>query len=135
MRPCTATIMSTCSATASRPKGRVGLVDEPMTLGTPARSQHVGHVPAAATLDVEGVDGPAVQHGQGVVDRQALVEPVGVQGDLDVVLLGDPQRGVERAGVRADVLVHLEPADAGLEQAPRAAAPGARPSRGRGSRR
>ncbi len=76
--------------------------------------QHIGHVAAAAALDVEGVDRPAVEHPEGVLDGQALVEAVGVQGDLDVVLLGHPQRGVQRAGVRSHVLVHLEAAGAAL---------------------
>ena len=76
--------------------------------------QHVRYVPAAAALDVEGVDGAPVEHAQGVLDGQALVQPVAVQGDLDVVLLGDPQRGVERAGVGAHVLVHLEAGRAAL---------------------
>jgi hypothetical protein len=37
-----------------------------------------------------------------------------VQGDLDVVLLGDAQRGVQRTCVRPHVLVHLETAGAAL---------------------
>ncbi len=71
---------------------------------------------AAAAFDVEGVDRASIEDAEGVGDRQALVEAVGVQRDLHVVLLGDAQRGVERASVRAGVLVHLEPADAALLQ-------------------
>ena len=71
---------------------------------------------AAAALDVEGVDGAAVEHRQGVLDRQALVQAVGVQRHLHVVLLGHPQRGVQRPGVRAHVLVHLEAARPALDQ-------------------
>ncbi len=78
--------------------------------------EHVGDVPAAAALDVEGVDGAAVQHAQGVLDGEALVEAVAVQGDLDVVLLGHPQRGVQGAGVRAHVLVDLEAGRTALGQ-------------------
>ena len=85
--------------------------------------QHVRHVPAAAALDVEGVDGAAVQRREGVLDRQALVQPVAVQRDLDVVLLGHRSAVSSGAGVRAHVLVHLEPARAALA-APRPAAPG-----------
>ena len=39
-----------------------------------------------------------------------------MQRDLDVVLLGDAQRGVERASVGPGVLVHLETADAALDE-------------------
>jgi hypothetical protein len=78
------------------------------------RLQHVGHMTAAAALDAEGVDRAAFEHAQGVLDRQALVQPLAVQGDLDVVLLGDPQGGVQGSGVGAHVLVHLEAAGASL---------------------
>ena len=113
-------------------QGRVG--GRADHVGHAGQLQHVGHVPTAATLDVEGVDGAAVQHAQRVVDRQALVEPVGVQGDLDVVLLGDVQRRVEGAGVGAHVLVHLEPARAALDQRLDQRRLVATTSRGRGSR-
>ncbi len=39
------TIMPKCSPSASRPKGRVGLVEEPMTLGTPAIFSTLGTWP------------------------------------------------------------------------------------------
>lgn len=65
---------------------------------------------ATAALDVEGVDGPAVQHAEGVLDGEALVEAVAVQGDLDVVFVGDPQGGVQGPGVGPHVLVDLETA-------------------------
>ncbi len=48
--------------------------------------------------------------------RETLVEAVGVQRDLHVVLLGHPQRGIQRAGVRTHVLVHLETAGPTLDQ-------------------
>ena len=43
--PWTATIIASCSATASRPNGSVGFVDEPMTCGTPASSSTSGTCP------------------------------------------------------------------------------------------
>ena len=89
-------------------------------VGHSGELQHVGHVTTAAALDVEGVDGAAGQHAQRVFHRQALVEAVGVQRDLHVELLGHVERGVEGAGVRAHVFVHLEPAcpafDQGLDE-------------------
>ena len=66
-------------------------------------------------------------------DRHSF-SPSRVQGDLDVVLLGDPQRRVQRAGVGAHVLVHLEAARAALGQRLDQRARRARTSRGPGSR-
>ena len=72
--------------------------------------EDVRRMTAAAPLHVVRVQDPAVEHGEGVLDGHGLVEPVGVEGDLDVELVGDAQRGVDRAQGRAGVLVHLEPA-------------------------
>ena len=58
---------------------------------------------STATLDVEGVDRATGEHIQGVVDRQALVETVGVQRDLHVVALGDVQRCIEGTRVSAQM--------------------------------
>ena len=63
-----------------------------MTFATPASVEHVGDVPAAAALDVVGVHDASVDDGQGVRHGEVLVEPVGVDGDLDVVFRGDPER-------------------------------------------
>ena len=76
-------------------QGRVGR--RPDDVGHAGEFEHVRHVPAAAPLDVVGVHGPAVDDVEGVGERQVLVQPVGVQAHLDVVLVGDPQRGVEGA--------------------------------------
>ena len=103
-------------------------------VGHTGELQHVGHVAAAAALDVEGVDGATVQHAQRVVHREAFVEAVGVQRDLHVELLGDVERGVERPGVRAHVLVHLEPAGAALHQRLDQRRLARTTNRGRGSR-
>ena len=85
----------------------VGLADEP---------DGVRHVPAAAALDVVGVDGPAVDRGDRVLQLGALVQPVGVERDADVVGLGEAQRVVDQLRVRAVVLVDLEPARPGIQE-------------------
>ena len=50
--------------------------------------EQVGRVAAAAALDVERVDRAAAERVVGVLDRQRLVEPVGVDRELDVVGVG-----------------------------------------------
>ena len=95
-------------------QGRVGRRAD--HVADPGQLQHVGHMTAAAALDVERVDHPAVQHRQGVGHHHRLVQPVGVQCDLHVVLLGDGERGVQCARMSAGVLVHLQPAGAALDQ-------------------
>ena len=89
-------------------EGRVGGRGEDVRLA--GQAHHIGRMAAARALDVVRVDRPAVDHAQRVLDEQPLVESVGVQADLHVVGVGDAQGHVERGGVRADVLVDLEPA-------------------------
>ena len=76
----------------------------------PGELQHVRGMPAAAPLHVVRVQDASVEHGEGVLDRHRLVEAVGVERDLDVVLVGHAQGGVDRPQGRAGVLVHLQSA-------------------------
>ena len=71
---------------------------------------------AAAALDVVGVDGPAVDRGDRVLELGALVQPVGVERDGDVVRVGEAEDVVDELRVGAVVLVDLEAARAGVEQ-------------------
>ncbi len=71
---------------------------------------------AAAPLDVVGVDRPAGDGRDRVLELGRLVEAVGVEGDRDVVGLGEAQDVVDELGVGAVVLVDLEAARAGIEQ-------------------
>ena len=48
-------------------------------------------------------------------EEAGLVERVGVDGDLDVVLVGHRQAGVDDGGRGAPVLVELQAAGAGLD--------------------
>ncbi|CAB4862041.1 unannotated protein [freshwater metagenome] len=80
--------------------------------------QDVGGMTAAAALDMEGVDRPPVNHRDGVGDGQCLVEAVGVEGDLDVELVGNAQGRVDGAEGGASVLMHLEAARMGHERLP-----------------
>ncbi len=51
----------------------------------------VGGVTAARTFGVVGVDGAARDGADGVFDEAGLVEGIGVDGDLDVKLVGDTE--------------------------------------------
>ena len=87
----------------------------------------VGGVAAAGAFRVIGVDRPAVDGGDGVLDEARLVERVGVNGDLNVELVGDGEAGVDCRRRRAPVLVQLQAAGAGadllLQRAGKAAIP------------
>ncbi len=71
---------------------------------------------AADALDVEGVDDPVAERGQRVGDREALVEAVGVDRELDVLAVGDVERAAHLLGAGADVLVDLQAAAAGAQR-------------------
>ena len=64
--------------------------------------QQVRRVPAAAALDVERVDRAAAERRERVLDRERLVEAVGVDRELDVVAVGEVERAADllRPGAR-----------------------------------
>ena len=59
--------------------------------GSRTSPMQVRHVAAAAALDVVGVDGPAGDRGDRVLELGDLVQAVGVERDRDVVRVGEPQ--------------------------------------------
>ena len=61
--------MSRCSSSVLTVKGRVGLVDDGSTFGSPRDPDDVGRMAAAGALGVEGVDGAALEGGDGVLDE------------------------------------------------------------------
>ena len=74
----------------------------------------VRRVPAAGTLDVEGVDRPAADRARSsTADVAGLVERVGVQRDLQPPLVGGGQCGVDGGRSGTPVLVQLVAAGAG----------------------
>ena len=114
--PWLSTVIGTCSAAVWTPNGRVGVVDEHRIEGSRTRPQEVRHVAAARPLDVVRVDRPAGDRRHRVLELGALVEPVGVEADGDVALVRVAQDPVDEVGVRAVVLVDLEPDGARLDQ-------------------
>ena len=111
----TAATIAACSAAVSTPNGTVGVVEEVRIRSRPASAQEVGRVAAAGALDVEGVDGATGERGQRPLDREHLVEAVGVDRELDVVAVTDVQRGADLRRPRADVLVDLQRGAAGAQ--------------------
>ena len=75
----------------------------------------VRRMPATGALGVVGVDRAAGDRPNGVFEEAGLVQRVGVDRKLHVVLVGDAQAGVDHGRRRAPVLVHLEAAGAGLD--------------------
>jgi hypothetical protein len=65
-------------------------------------------VPAAAALDVEGVDRPPAERRVGVLEGERLVEAVRVDGELDVLAVGDVERAADLVRAGGDVLVDLQ---------------------------
>src|SRR5437016_4354463 len=68
----------------------------------------VGGVSASGPLGVVGMDRSSAKSGERVFDEARFVQGVGMNGDLDVVLLGDREAAIDRAGCRSPVLVQLE---------------------------
>ena len=88
--------MSRCSSSVLTVYGRVGLVELGRTFGSPQTRMMSGRVPAAGALGVVGVDRAALERGDRVVDEARLVERVGVDRDLDV-LVARRRRGSSRS--------------------------------------
>ncbi len=110
--------MSRCSSTVLTVCGRVGLVDDGSTLGCRGDGDDVRRVPAARALGVVGVDRPAGDRPQRVLDEAGLVQRVGVDRDLHARPPPTRQAGVDRGRRGAPVLVQLEPGRAGPQLLP-----------------
>ena len=95
--------------------GRVGLVLDGSTWGRAGHADDVGGMAAAGAFGVVGVDRPAGDGGDGVLDEAGLVQRVGVDGDLHVEAVGDAQAAVDGGGRRAPVFVQLQAAGAGAD--------------------
>jgi hypothetical protein len=68
--------------------GRVGLVEDGRR-STGRDLDDIGRMAAAGAFGVEGVDGAALEGADGVLDEAALVQRVGVEHHLHVVVVGD----------------------------------------------
>ena len=73
-----------------------------------AHADDVGRVPSARAFRVIGVDCPPLECRDRIVDEAGLVQRVGVNRDLHIVLVGDAQTAVDGGGSRTPVLVELQ---------------------------
>ena len=78
-----------------------------------AHADDVGRVAAAGAFGVVRVDRASLERRNRIVDEAGLVERVGVNGDLHVVLIGHGQAAVDGRRRRAPVFVQLQPDGAG----------------------
>src|SRR3546814_2292341 len=69
---------------------------------------------AARALGMEGVDGPPLEGGYGVLDKAAFVERVGVDHHLHVHPVRHRQAAVDGGGRGAPILMQLERGGPGL---------------------
>ena len=84
-------------------------------MAQPGDLDDVGRVAAAGALGVEGVDGAALERGDGVLDEAGFVQRVGVDHHLHVETIGHRQAVVDRRGRGAPVLVQLQAGRAGAD--------------------
>src|SRR6202011_1651039 len=63
---------------------------------------------AAGAFGMEGMDGAALERGDGVLDEARLIERVGVDHHLHVVVVGDRQAAIDRCRGGSPVLVQLQ---------------------------
>ena len=96
-------------------KGRVGLVDDGRTFGNPHTLMISGACPPPAPLGMVGMNGAALERRYRVLDIAGLVQGIGVDGDLDVIVVGHGERAVDRGRRRAPVFVEFEPHGSGFE--------------------
>src|SRR5690554_1810769 len=80
-----------------------------------AGGNDVRGVAAAGAFGVEGVNAAAFEGGQGVFHKAGFVQGVGVDGHLDVVLVGHGQAVVDAGRSGAPVFVQFEADDAGFD--------------------
>ena len=93
--------------------GRVGRARQ--QVGLAADPHHVGRVAAAGAFAVVDVHDPAVDGGDGVLVVAGLVQRVGVDLDLEVVLVGELHGGLDGGRRGRPVLVDLEARGAGQD--------------------
>ena len=74
-----------------------------------------GTGPATGTFGVIGVNGAALEGGEGGFDEAGFVEGVGVDRHLHIVLIGDTQAVVDTRRGGAPVFVQFETDGAGLD--------------------
>src|SRR5262245_30242671 len=78
-------------------------------IGLTTHAQNVRGMPAPGTFCVVSMDGTTAEGGDRVLDKSSLVQRVGVNCYLYIVLFCHPQTAVDGGGCCAPVLVQLQP--------------------------
>src|SRR5262249_7337361 len=72
-------------------------------------------MPATSPFRVKGVNGPTLEGGDGVFDKAALIQRVGVDDNLYVHVIGDRETAIDGSGSRTPVFMKLQRTNAGLD--------------------
>src|SRR5260221_8256132 len=71
-------------------------------------------MPAAGAFGMKGVNGSALEGRDCIFDKPALVQGVGVNGNLHIHLIRDREAAIDGGGRSAPIFMKVEPAGAGL---------------------
>ena len=74
-----------------------------------AHPDDVGGVPTACAFGVVGVDAAIFEGGDGVFHKACFVQGISVDGDLNIIVFGNVEAGVDRRWGGAPVFVQLQP--------------------------
>ncbi len=81
----------------------------------PAHLDDVRGMPATGPFGVKGVDGSALEGCDSGFDKTALVQRVGVDGNLHIHVIGDREAAIDGGGSRTPVFMKLQAARPGLD--------------------
>src|SRR5262249_25827662 len=75
----------------------------------------VGRMSATSPFSVKGVNGPALEGRDGIFDKAALIQRVGVDDNLYIHVIGDGETAIDGSRSRTPVFMKLQATDAGLD--------------------
>ena len=107
--------MSSASSSVFTVYGRVGVVDDGMTLASPHTLMMSGACPPPGSFGVKCVNGSALEGRDSIFDKAAFVQRVGVDENLDIHLVGHGQTAVDGRGSRTPVFMKFQAACPGFD--------------------
>src|SRR5712664_3366800 len=75
-----------------------------------AHFDDVRSMPATSPFGVKGVNGSTLERGDGIFDKAAFVQCVGVDKNLDIHLIRDRKAAINRGGSCAEIIMKLQAA-------------------------
>src|SRR5260370_15615379 len=79
-------------------------------VGLTAHFDNVRSMPATSPFGVKGVNGSTLERGDGIFDKAAFVQCIGVDKNLDIHLIRDRKAAINGGASRAPVLIKLQAA-------------------------